>query len=83
MCGETYSSGYAALGVEQLKHYMENNRSHLGYLIVFDCRRRDFGTGIEKETKSGPDTIAVEFVDIRPDVISKSASSSSLVAYWR
>jgi tetratricopeptide (TPR) repeat protein len=38
MCGRGYSEAYAAAGEDQIRHYMENRNSRLGYLIVFDAR---------------------------------------------
>ena len=69
MCGVTYSAGYAAQGIEQLAHYMDSKESHIGHLIVFDARRRDFGKGMGPQAKRGAHQIAVRFVDIRPDVV--------------
>lgn len=53
MCGDGYSRNYALEGHEQLAHYMENRKTHIGFLIVFDGRLRDYGKGI-------PETVAVE-----------------------
>jgi hypothetical protein len=75
MCGGPYTSVYAEAGVEQLVHYMDNKKSHIGHLVVFDARQRDFGTGIEPIVKSGPHQIHVRFVDIRPDVIARQTAS--------
>src|SRR5579871_642647 len=36
MCGFRYSSPYAAAGEEQINHYMDNRKTNLGYLVVFD-----------------------------------------------
>lgn len=67
MCGGRYSSSYAAAGEEQILHYMENRRTRLGYLIVFDARFRKFGESVLSER--GPDnyTVFERFVDVRPD----------------
>jgi hypothetical protein len=48
---------------------MDNRNTHIGYLVVFDGRRRDYGKGIDAEIMIGANTIVTEFVDIRPDVI--------------
>jgi len=67
MCGGRYSSGYAAAGEEQILHYMENQRTRLGYLIVFDARFQKFGESVLSER--GPDnyTVFEKFVNVRPD----------------
>jgi tetratricopeptide (TPR) repeat protein len=69
MCGQGYEAGYAAQGIEQLAHYMNNKNTHLGHLIIFDARQRDFGKGLEAQVRSGAHAIAVRFVDIRPGVV--------------
>jgi tetratricopeptide (TPR) repeat protein len=77
MCGKPYSATYAKAGIEQLAHYMDNKKTHIGYLVVFDSRRRDYGKGIEAEIMAGGNTIMTEFVDIRPDVIGERSGSQS------
>lgn len=68
MCGEGYSSSYAFEGLGQLDHYMENKATKLGYLIVFDGRRRDFGKGLNPIESINGHMIGVRFVDLRPEV---------------
>jgi tetratricopeptide (TPR) repeat protein len=67
MCGTTYSSDYAASGEEQIKHYMENRKSFLGYLVVFDSRVDLFGRQLLAPT-SGPHTVFEIIIDVRNQV---------------
>jgi hypothetical protein len=67
MCGSGYSSTYAASGEHQITHYMDNRRSHLGYLIVFDARKKLFGAKILTST-SGPHTVIERIIDVRSRV---------------
>ncbi|MGD1037179.1 MAG: hypothetical protein ABR878_08275 [Roseiarcus sp.] len=67
MCGFGYSSSYAAEGEEQVKHYMDNRRTHLGYLVVFDARIDKFGAPFDLARTSGH-TIITRTVDVRPRV---------------
>jgi tetratricopeptide (TPR) repeat protein len=71
MCGGRYSSAYAAEGEDQIAHYLENMRTKLGYLVVFDARRRKFKESLLAGDRS-PYTVFEEFVDVRPDVKSSS-----------
>lgn len=65
MCGLTYSRSYAAVGEEQLAHYMANRRTHIGFLVVIDGRIRDFGNAVI--TNANPHmTIDEIFIDVRP-----------------
>lgn len=66
MCSAGYSSTYAAAGESQLLHYMENRQSHLGYLIVFDARARDFGRPLLNGMAA--DTVINKFVNLVPSV---------------
>ena len=68
MAGESYSLTYATEGLLQLQHYMNNKQCHLGYLVVFDARRRDFGVGIEPIIDDGTNIIRTYFIDLRPTV---------------
>jgi tetratricopeptide (TPR) repeat protein len=68
MCGAGYSSSYAFEGIEQVTHYMENRRTSLGLLVIFDARARDFGIGLKSVEKNGNQTIYCYFVDVRPKV---------------
>jgi tetratricopeptide (TPR) repeat protein len=66
LCGFGYSSAYAAAGEGQILHYMQNRRSHLGYLVVFDARLDSFGQPVLKST--GADTVINKLIDLRPRV---------------
>lgn len=68
MCGAPYTSTYAFEGAEQIVHYMENKGTSLGYLVIFDGRRQDFGQGLKRVENIGKHTVMVQFVDVRPDV---------------
>jgi len=67
MCGAPYSSTYAASGEGQIKHYMENRRTHLGYLIVFDGRTKQFGKAIPQAAVDSY-TVLQKIVDVRNHV---------------
>jgi tetratricopeptide (TPR) repeat protein len=67
MCGGRYSSRYAAEGEEQITHYLENTGTKLGYLIIFDSRRRKFRETVLADDRT-PYMVFEEFVDVRPDV---------------
>jgi tetratricopeptide (TPR) repeat protein len=68
-----YSTSYAFSGTEQIAHYMEQRHVHLGYLIILDGRRKEFGTGLKTTETVGSSTIRVVFVDVRPTVGSLGA----------
>jgi tetratricopeptide (TPR) repeat protein len=68
MCGAPYSSTYAFSGSDQVLHYMKNLQKSLGYLLIFDARKRDFGTGIEPVTAIDNFIVVTNFVDVRPSV---------------
>lgn len=65
MCGQSYSQNYAMEGHEQITHYMEHRKTHIGFLIVFDGRLRDCGKNIPKITVLGNQTIYNYCVDVR------------------
>lgn len=67
MCGSPYSSTYAAAGEEQIKHYMDNRRTYLGYLVVFDGRSKQFGKPVLQDA-AGPYTVIEKIVDVRNTV---------------
>lgn len=67
MCGAPYSSTYAASGEGQIKHYMENRKTHIGYLVVFDGRAKQFGEAILRSA-AGPYTVIEKIVDVRNSV---------------
>jgi len=68
MCGMGYSEGYAREGIQQLVHYLDNKQTHLGYLMVFDGRLRDFKKGIETNYSFGQFGIRSWVCDVRPKV---------------
>jgi tetratricopeptide (TPR) repeat protein len=63
-----YSTSYAFQGTGQIAHYMEQRQIHLGYLVIFDARRRDYSTGLNPTEVVGNSTVRVFFVDVRPTV---------------
>jgi tetratricopeptide (TPR) repeat protein len=65
MAGFRYSSPYAAFGEDQIIHYMENRRTHLGYLIVFDARLDKYREKL-LSVAAGQHTVIEVFVDVRP-----------------
>ncbi len=65
ICGINYSAPYAEKGINQLKHYLHNKQSKLGYLIVFDARKKDFAKKITSVLKSQNYLIQTKFVDMR------------------
>jgi tetratricopeptide (TPR) repeat protein len=67
--GGSYSSAYAWEGRKQLVHYMDNRRSAVGYLVVFDARQREWGKPPEPDRTDTERTIELVFVDVRPVVI--------------
>lgn len=68
MCGSGYSEGYAVEGTDQLFHYLKNKKTHLGYLVVFDGRMRDFGKGIVENYSYNNFTIRSFVADVRPKI---------------
>jgi tetratricopeptide (TPR) repeat protein len=71
MCGAPYSSAYAAVGEEQIQHYMDNRKTNLGYLVVFDGRIDLFGERLVSQ-QVGPHTVVEKIVDVRNRVNKKS-----------
>jgi hypothetical protein len=67
MCGAGYSSDYAASGETQLVHYMDNRKTHLGYLVVFDARMVKRGQ-ILLPGVNGSHTLVETLIDMRPEV---------------
>ncbi len=68
MCGAGYTSSYAISGEDQLIHYQENTGANLGYLVVFDARKRDFSRGLKELQVVGNKTIYSIAVDVRTNV---------------
>jgi tetratricopeptide (TPR) repeat protein len=66
MCGNGYSSNYAASGETQIVHYMDNRRTNLGYLVICDARATINAKSVI--SKSPQQTIIEIFVDVRPEV---------------
>lgn len=67
ICGNGYSAPYAEKGINQLKHYLHNKQSKLGYLIVFDARKNEFGKKIQSVLTTEKYLIQTKFVDMRMD----------------
>jgi hypothetical protein len=68
ICGEGYTSGYALEGIEQLDHYLNNRNTHIGYLLVFDARKRDFGKDLNGVLIRETYTIFTKAIDLRYSV---------------
>jgi Tfp pilus assembly protein PilF len=69
ICGSPgYSLNYAQEGIKQIVHYMENKNTCLGYLIIFDGRKRDFGKGIKPIIAKKSNTIFVNFIQVTPTI---------------
>lgn len=68
MCGAPYTSSYAISGKDQIVHYQNNTGSHLGYLVVFDGRKRDFAKGFQELQVVEDKTIFSVAVDVRNTV---------------
>lgn len=71
MLGEGYSSTYAFAGENQIAHYMDQKEVAIGYLVIFDARKRDFGKRPEEAGALKNKTIRVMLIDVRPDSPSK------------
>lgn len=67
MCGGRYSSNYAASGETQVGHYMDNRKTNIGYLVVFDARITMYGQRLLSALPRH--TILELFVDVRPEVV--------------
>ena len=74
--GSPYATGYAFSGADQIAHYMDSKAVRLGFLVIFDGRVRDFGTGLKAVEIIGNCTVQVAFVDVRPEVVSKGSGRS-------
>jgi hypothetical protein len=75
MCGGSYSSAYAASGEDQIRHYMENRKTALGYLVVFDGRLDTNGQPLLTR-QAGPYTVLEKLVNVSPRVTTQSKISS-------
>lgn len=67
MCGGGYTSTYTQKGINELKHYLHNKQSKIGYLIVYDSRKRDFGKNITPMLETQKYFIQTKFIDMRMD----------------
>ncbi|MDY0051057.1 MAG: hypothetical protein RBR65_00835 [Aliarcobacter sp.] len=68
ICGEGYSSSYAISGEDQIIHYQKNKNTKIGFLIVFDARKRDFSKGLKEVQTFQEHTIYSIAIDMRPNV---------------
>ena len=68
MCGHSYSEAYSLEGTKQLEHYLVNKKLHVGYLLIFDSRTRDFGENIQPVYSAGRNIIYTNIVDVRPSI---------------
>lgn len=75
MCGFGYPTNYAAAGEGQIQHYMDNRKSHLGYLLVFDARLTKNKAPLLPNIAASSKTIYEVFVDVRPRVSERSPKS--------
>lgn len=71
MCGFGYPSTYAALGADQIRHYMDNRSVRIGYLVVMDARLNDYGNALLQLNSDQLNTVSEILVDIRPRVSAK------------
>lgn len=67
MCGRGYTSTYAEKGINQLKHYLHSKQSKIGYLLVYDSRKRDFGEKVTSVLETQKYLIQTKFIDMRMD----------------
>jgi hypothetical protein len=67
MSGGRYSSPYAAAGEKQIHHYMDNRKTHLGYLVVVDGRIERFGEKLLSLIHP-THTVVEKLIDVRPVV---------------
>ena len=68
MCGHSYSEAYSLEGRQQLDHYLTNKKVHVGYLLIFDSRTRDFKKNIQPVYVIGQNIVYTIVVDVRPSV---------------
>lgn len=76
MCGGPYSSNYAASGEDQIHHYMDNRKTGLGYLVVFDGRIDLNGKQLLTQT-AGPHTVVEKLVNVSPRVSTSSKPAAA------
>lgn len=68
MCGCGYSSTYALSGESQIIHYQKNTLTKLGFLVVFDARKNDYGKHFNELQMLDNHTIYTVTVDMRPEI---------------
>ena len=68
MCGQNYTTNYAKSGIEQVKHYLKNKQTKLGYLLVYDARTEKYGTEIPSNIFNAGCTIFTKFIDMRMNI---------------
>jgi hypothetical protein len=71
MLGDPYTSTYAFAGENQIAHYMDQKKVSIGYLVIFDARKREFGKHPQSASALGNKTIRIILVDVRPNSPSK------------
>jgi tetratricopeptide (TPR) repeat protein len=78
MCGFGYPSTYAALGADQIRHYMDNRSVRIGYLVVMDARLNDFGNALLPINSDSLNTVSEVLVDVRPRVSTRKKPASKV-----
>ena len=68
MCGGGYSSSYAVSGKDQIIHYQKNRNTKIGFLIIFDARKRDFAKELKEVQTLDGHTIFSVAIDMRTNV---------------
>lgn len=68
MCGTGYSSTYAISGESQIIHYAKNKNTHIGFLVVFDSRIRDYGKSFKDIQTIDNILIHTVAIDIRSEI---------------
>lgn len=64
MCGVGYSSSYAQGSVEQIVAYMEKKECSIGFVMIFDARRRDQAKGFDEVYKLNNKSIKTIIVNV-------------------
>ncbi|MCT7619161.1 tetratricopeptide repeat protein [Aliarcobacter butzleri] len=68
MCGTGYSSTYAISGESQIIHYAKNKNTHIGFLVVFDSRVRDYGKSFKDIQTVDNILIHTVAIDVRSEI---------------
>lgn len=76
MCGFGYTTTYASSGEDQIRHYMDNRNTHLGFLVVFDSRLNDHPGALLQNISDGINTVHEILVDMKPRVGKKKKPKS-------